>query len=279
MSDRVSSLAWSGERGEHWRANLDGLEAMLEPVDEALITALDLPDATRIGDIGCGSGATTLALRHRAEPEAIVHGYDVSPVLLDVARHRAPDLALEFMEADVGIHPVPSLPYDRLTSRFGVMFFEEPRVAFGRLLHWLGEGGRFVFAVWGTPTDNAWATTVRNVVAQLVELPAPPADAPGPLRYGEPTELVTLLTEVGFADVAVESWTGRLPIGLDTTAEGAARFALGAFSTFGRVLAEAGEATRTEAERRLTEAFASHVVPSQGVRMSARVHLVSGGRR
>ena len=51
---------------------------------------------------------------------------------------------------------------------------------------------RFAFAVWGPPSDNPWMTTVRDVVAQFVELPRADPDAPGPFRSAQAAKLHSL---------------------------------------------------------------------------------------
>jgi hypothetical protein len=42
-------------RSDKWRRHLPGLEAMLAPLDEPLIAALELTTAVRIADIGAAA--------------------------------------------------------------------------------------------------------------------------------------------------------------------------------------------------------------------------------
>ena len=63
MSENPAASDWATARGEKWRKQLSGMEAMLLPVDEPLIRALRLDAPYRIADIGCGGGGTTLARR------------------------------------------------------------------------------------------------------------------------------------------------------------------------------------------------------------------------
>src|SRR4051812_47761690 len=109
---------WAAERGEKWRSQLVGLEAMLRPVDEPLLSALDLNAPCRIADVGCGGGATTLEVRRRAPAGSVVHGFDLSAALVDVARSRIPsaDDGIAFYTADMGTAAPPERPYDRLVS-------------------------------------------------------------------------------------------------------------------------------------------------------------------
>ncbi len=267
---------WTAARGDKWRQHLDGVEAMLDPVDAPLLEALDLDAAHRVADIGCGGGGTTLKLRHRLPVGGVVHGFDISPTLVEVARTRSGSDGPRFEVADVGSVALPVSPYDRLVSRFGVMFFAEPPTAFGRLRQWLAPGGRFGFAVWGPPVDNPWVAVVREVVGEFVELPPPEPDAPGPFRYADPDRFRTLLEQAGFSNVELKVWRGELPVGSGLQVDEAARFALASFSSFSEALARAGDTAFEEARRSLAQRLAPHWREGT-VWMNARVHLFTGG--
>jgi SAM-dependent methyltransferase len=51
------------------------------------------------------------------------------------------------------------------------MFFDDPQAAFANLLDWLRPGGQFAFAVWGPLAENPWMTSVREVLAKIVDIP------------------------------------------------------------------------------------------------------------
>ncbi|WP_373046959.1 class I SAM-dependent methyltransferase [Vulgatibacter sp.] len=278
MSD-PNSLDWATTRGEKWSAQLAGMEATLAPVDAPLLAALRLEVPCSIADVACGGGGTTLEILRRAPAGSIVHGYDISPALIGRARERVPAGVqhVGFEVADLAT-AVPKKPYQRLVSRFGVMFFHDPPAAFANLTRWLQPGGRFAFAVWGPPSDNPWMTTVREVVARAVEVPKPDPDAPGPFRYADVDRLLALLEGAGFAGAEWADWRGLLPIGGGIRSAAAADFALTAFSSFGELLAAAGDGALDEARRELTNSF-SRYESDGAVRLDARVHLVSGTRR
>ena len=271
---------WSGARGEKWRAQVPGMEAMLAPVDDPLIHALQLGAPCRLADIGCGGGGTALEILRRAPAGSVVHGFDVSPALIDLARHRIPpdERAIAFDVADMSKAPPPGAPYDRLASRFGIMFFDDPQAAFANLLRWLAPGGRFAFAAWGPAFDNPWMTTVRDVVAALVQVPSPDPEAPGPFRYGDPTKLLALLDRAGFGELTVNKWRGALPVGGGLPAAEAADFALAAISSFGEQLAAAGDAAVDSARRALIARFSRASKEGGAVHMAACVHIFTGTR-
>ncbi|HEY4185074.1 MAG TPA: hypothetical protein VGP07_08395, partial [Polyangia bacterium] len=141
----------------------------------------------------------------------------------------------------------------------------------------LAPGGRFAFAVWGRLSENPWMTSVRDVVARLIELPRPDHDAPGPFRYADADKLLTLLTGAGFAQLEVQAWRGALPIGGGLPPAEAARFALSSFSSFDEALAKAGEGAVVEARRALTEQLSRHQ-ENGVVQLDASVWLVTGAR-
>lgn len=274
--EQRTSFDWAASRGEKWRAQLGGMEAMLAPLDAPLIDALRLDAPLRIADIGCGGGGTTLAIAQRAPLGSVVHGVDISPGLIETARGRTSRVAsgLVFSVDDVAKAAPPGGPFDRLVSRFGVMFFEDPPAAFANLRGWLAPGARFAFAVWGPPAENAWVTTVRDVVSTFIELPPPAPDAPGPFRYSQIDSFSMLLARAGFTELRASTWRADLAIGGGFSAADAADFALASFS-IAEPLTQADDATRAGARRILTERFLSHL---QGgvVRLGACAHFVTG---
>jgi SAM-dependent methyltransferase len=271
-----SSSDWAGTRGEKWLAQLALTEATFRPVDAPLIDALRLESPCRIADVACGGGGTSQELLRRAPEGSRVDGFDVSPALVEAARARLPSgaRAIRFELADVA-RVVPPEPYARMVSRFGTMFFDDPQAAFSNLARWLLPGGRFAFAVWGRLEDNAWMTTVRELVSEYVEVPPVGGDVPGPFRYASVDPLLALLEKAGFVRLEVSTWRGAVPIGGGVTAAEAARFALTAFSTFGELLTAAGKLE--DARVALTEKLARHE-EGGAVRLGAAVQLVSGGR-
>src|SRR5262249_5892133 len=139
---------------------------------------------------------------------------------------------------------------------------------------WLAPGGRLAFAVWGRPSENPWMTTVRDVVAEIVDVPAPEPDAPGLFRYAEADKLLALLDRAGLGELEVHDWTGSLP---GRGPAEAARFALAASSSFGELLAGAGGEALADAGRSLAARFAPHQA-NGAVQMEACVRIFTGAR-
>ncbi|MBK07038.1 MAG: methyltransferase type 11 [Deltaproteobacteria bacterium] len=275
MNQKKIQYDWPSGRGDKWCEHLVCMEAMLQAVDTPLIEALSLDTPCRVAEIGCGGGGTTQALRAQAPKGSVIHGFDISKTLVEAARARTQYDDLLFEHADVSTKRHSQAPYDRLVSRFGVMFFKEPLVAFSNLRTWLREGGTFAFAVWGAPSENVWAKMVRDVVDEVLGLAPSVPDSPGPFRYADVDAFVSLLEEAGFSDVTHRSWRGALPVGGGFVAEEAARFALSSFSSFRELLDDAGADVYARAHHTLTERFAPYERDGI-VRIDALVHLVTG---
>ena len=227
----VSAEDWAHERGQKWCDQLAAMEATLDPVDAPLIEAGRLAGPLRIAEIGCGGGGTMLKLLRQAPSGSTVHGIDISPALTERARSR-----IAGHEGDTAIHTAnvesaaaPAGPYDRLISRFGIMFFDDPQAAFSNLYTWLSPGGRIAFAVWGPPPQNPWMTSLREAVAQVMDVPEPDPDAPGPFRYAGGEKLLGLLEAAGLRDLALRDWRGLFALGGGVPPEEAVDFAFGAF--------------------------------------------------
>jgi release factor glutamine methyltransferase len=93
-----------GTKGfRHLELAVDPRGLIPRPETELLVdAALDLPTATRVIDVGTGSGAVALALKHE-RPDLAVTGADMSAAVLELARANARRLGLDvdFLPADL----------------------------------------------------------------------------------------------------------------------------------------------------------------------------------
>jgi hypothetical protein len=182
---------------------------------------------------------------------------------------------ISFDVANVATATAPGRPYDRLVSRFGIMFYDDPPTAFGNLARWLAPGGRFAFAAWDRPANNPWFSMIRDVVAGIIDLPPLDQDAPGPFRYGAADTLLGLLDRAGFSGLEVREWRTELAVGGGLPAGEAAMFSLASFSSFGELLAKAGEEALDRGRHALTTRF-SKFERNGIVRLGASVHFFTG---
>jgi ubiquinone/menaquinone biosynthesis C-methylase UbiE len=279
--DALKGEDWAGEMGARWLANLDRFEGMIAPIGAALLAQADYQLGERVLDLGCGGGATTLAIAEAVGPDGAALGLDVAPMLVERATQRAAAAgsAARFVCADAATAALNEPPFDRLFSRFGSMFFEAPVPAFTNLRGMLKPGARIDLAVWANPRDNLWMMEMMGVVRQHIEIPPAIPRAPGPFAFEDLTYLEEVLTAAGFTEMTVTAYEGLQPVGgPNASAEEATDFVLASMAA-GRVLEEHGPAVRDAARADLLAMFARHYRDGEGVMLRAKAWLVSAQNR
>jgi len=218
---------WNEKTGPKWVREQARLDKMIAPFGAEAMAALAPRAGEQIIDVGCGCGETSLELGRRVTASGGVHGVDISQPMLARARERAAADGLahvRFVPADAQTHAFTCDSADAIFSRFGVMFFSEPAVAFANLRQALRSNGRLAFVCWQTAPANPWMAVPMMAAASVVPLkPPPPPGAPGPFAFGDRTRVESLLTQAGFRDVGLASFTPKVTVGgggdLDATVD------------------------------------------------------------
>jgi SAM-dependent methyltransferase len=268
---------WAGEMGARWLASLDRFEGMIAPIGAALLERADYREGERVLDLGCGGGATTLAIADAVGPTGAALGLDVAPMLVARAQERAAAAGstARFVCADAATARLGEPPFDRLFSRFGSMFFEAPVAAFANLKAMLKPAARIDLAVWANPRDNLWMMEVMGVVRQHIDIPPATPRAPGPFAFEDLAYLGEILAGAGFSGMDAVPYEGRQPVGgPGASPQEAVDFVLSSMAV-GRALDEAGGEIRAAARGDLIELFTRRHVDSEGVMMGCKAWLVT----
>ena len=269
---------WNEVSGPAWVAESERIGAQIRPFGLPVLARIQLAAGQRALDVGCGGGETTLALGEGVGPTGSVLGVDVSRPLLDHARARALAAGVtnvSFELADAQTAALPEGAFDRLFSRFGVMFFQDPLVAFTNLRRALKHDARMAFVCWRSMNDNPWMKVPLSAVAKHVELPRPEPHAPGPMAFADEARTRGILEGAGFRDVAFEAMDAPMNVGggldsLDETVDFMTRIG----PTAG-ALRQAPPEARAAALDAIREALSPFHGPG-GVVMPASVWLVTG---
>ena len=271
---------WAGDMGARWLASLDRFEGMIAPIGAAPLARADYQPGERVLDLGCGGGATTLAIAQVVGPEGAALGLDIAPMLVERAAQRAADAGspARFVCADAATAKLDEPPFDRLFSRFGSMFFEAPVPAFTNLGVMLKPGAGIDLAVWANPRDNLWMMAMMGVVRSHIDIPPAIPRAPGPFAFEDLGYLEEVLTGAGFTGMDVAPYEGVQAVGGPGAApEEAIEFVLASMAA-GRMLAEAGADVREAARADLIAMFAEHHRDGEGVMLGCKAWLVSAQR-
>ena len=266
--------AWDGNEGQYWAAHADRYDASIADYHDALLDLAAIGPDHRVLDIGCGTGQTTRdAARLAVHGSAL--GVDLSSAMLAVARARAEDedvRNVDFLHADVQVHPFEPASFDLAISRTGTMFFGDPAAAYANIARTLRPGGRLALAVWQARSENEWFTAFTSALAAGRDLPAPPPGAPHPFSMSDPGRVSGLLGMAGFDDVVVTGVRGPMAFGAD--ANDAYDFVLG---QLGWLVADLDDSRREAALLALMRTMQEHD-SGEGVRFDSAMWLIAARR-
>jgi SAM-dependent methyltransferase len=266
---------WNGPGGQHWADRQQTQDIVLAPVSDVLIDRAKARAGERIVDVGCGCGATTIALAQKVGPTGHVLGIDISAPMLARARQLAPaGLPADFILADATVYPFDPASFDLTVSRFGVMFFAEPALSFANLRRALRPSGRLTFACWRNPRENPFfMSPLQAVYKHAPKLPQPGPEDPGPFSFASEARVHRILGEAGFSGIEMEPCNLSLDIavgrGLDAAVEAALEIGPAA-----RALAEQPPEVRAAATNSIREALAPFA-RGQAVPLSAAIWIVT----
>jgi SAM-dependent methyltransferase len=207
-NDEQSAL-WNAGSGHAWvdlQALLDGVFA---PFERLLVQEVSAASARRVLDVGCGAGATTVAVARALGAKGRCTGIDISEPLIAAARARVEReraTSADFVCADAQAHAFAPASFDMFISRFGVMFFAEPVAAFANLRRAAKDGAVLRFVTWRSADDNPFMTTAERAASELLpDVPARVPDAPGQFGLADPRRFRRVLEESGWTEVEIRA--------------------------------------------------------------------------
>ena len=210
------------DAGEHfgglaavWDSQAEAMDASMGRHGCAARTALAARPGERIADVGCGPGISAVALAAEVAPDGWVAAVDVVGHMADAADRRLSAAGLpgagvtaDAASADLIAVAGAGSAFDAVHSRFGLMFFPEPKSAIANIFRALRPGGRLAASVWQHLDRNPWMVLTTATATQILGMdraPLPGPGAPGPFSMADPLETERLFTDAGFVDVHLES--------------------------------------------------------------------------
>jgi len=273
----TETIEWQGRVGEAWAEEWRRTDRTLAPVNEALVARARLSEPRRILDIGCGAGATSLALAD-AFPGAAVTGIDLSDPLIAVARERAAGrAALRFETGDAATWRPEAGAFDLIVSRHGVMFFADAEAAFAHLRALAAADSRLLFSCFRGRGENDWVVALRPILERFApEALAAPEPAVGPFAFADPARIERILAAAGFARPAIEPLDFDFVAGAgdDPLADAVHYFAR--IGPIARLLAELGPEARAQALDEIARIAASRLAAGR-IAFRAAAWIVTAG--
>lgn len=198
---------WNGVAGQAWVDEQALLDRALAPFQELLVEAVRASGARQVLDVGCGTGGTTVAVAQLLGEGGRCTGIDISEPMIAAARARAERerAPASFVCADVQGCAFQPGSFDMVISRFGVMFFADPVLAFTKLARAAKDGAALRFVAWRSAAENPFMTTAERAAAPLLpDLPERRPDAPGPFALADERRLARILGESGWTAIDIQ---------------------------------------------------------------------------
>jgi len=166
---------------------------------DEIIKALDLKPQDNVIDIAAGTGEPGLTMATIVH-QGTVTSVDLSEKMLLIAEQKASSRKIRNFSTcacDVCDLPYEDSIFDAVSCRQGFMFFPDMQLAASEMCRVLKPGGKIATTVWGSPENNIWVTAIMGAIKRNIDLPDPPAGAPGMFRCAQPGLVGSLFTEQG----------------------------------------------------------------------------------
>ena len=276
-SNAAQIAYWNDKAAVTWTAFQERLDTLFAPITTLAVDAAAPAPGEHAIDVGCGCGATVLALAERVGPTGQVLGVDVSEPMSARARERIAAAGLgnaKVILSDAATHSVTQVDTDLLFSRFGVMFFTDPVAAFANLHRAMRPGGRLLCAAWRPLADNQWFNVPLQAARPLLA-PQPPVDpnAPGPFAFANPDRTLGILASAGWRDASMTPHDVPMRFAPAGQIEEATDFATH-IGLLARILAEEGPETRARVRAAVAAALKPHD-SAAGINLSGSIWLIS----
>jgi SAM-dependent methyltransferase len=225
-------LEWQGA-APHWKKWYAKLAMQSRAATELIVEGAGLAPGLRVLDLASGSGEPALSVAKAVAPGGHVVATDMIREMLQAAKENAEVSGLsniEFRAADAECLPFQDKEFDRVTCRFGFMFFPDARKALSEQRRVLKPGGRLSYVVWGPAEENPLFSVMLVPFQKYVPVPQPPPDAPTVFRYADEQKLANTIRAGGFREVLTRKlsvawpWPGSPKEAWEATRELAAPF-------------------------------------------------------
>jgi ubiquinone/menaquinone biosynthesis C-methylase UbiE len=187
----------------------------LQPMGDEIIRLLQLGENDVVLDIAAGTGEPGLTIAGMVKGGKVIIT-DLSEGMLQVARGKAAKRGITNIDTqvcDVSHLPFEDNTFNSVSCRFGFMFFPDMLLAAKEIFRVLKPGGRIATTVWAAPDRNFWSTATMSVINKNIDIPQPPAGAPGLYRCAERGMVAGLFHQAGFKNVSESEVKGKLNTG------------------------------------------------------------------
>jgi ubiquinone/menaquinone biosynthesis C-methylase UbiE len=250
---------------------------MGQNVTDAIVAAAQVTHGMRVLDVACGSGEPAISIATLLNGTGEVIGVDLSAGALEIATERAAQRQLmnaRFQQADAHQLPFPDNSFDRITSRLGVMFFDDLQRALGEMHRVTKPDGKAVLLAWG-PMDQPYFETTIGTVLRMMPGATLPESAKNMFAFGQPGLLAQKLLDAGF--IAAEEKFSKEPWVWPGTPLDVWEYFQDVAVPFASLLKSIPPELRQEVDAAVLQAIA-HYYDGQEIKFTATVNITSASK-
>jgi ubiquinone/menaquinone biosynthesis C-methylase UbiE len=156
-------------------------------------------------ETAAGTGVLTRAVASRLPVSTRITATDLNQPMLEHAKARQPGNGrIAWKQADALALPFGDQSFDAVVCQFGVMFFPDKVAGYNEARRVLRTGGHFIFNVWDRISENDFADTVTQALADVFPDDPPRFLARTPHGYHDVDKIRADLKAAGFANVSVD---------------------------------------------------------------------------
>ena len=210
----VSAMAHWTDKAEAWTDQADLVAKTADRFNTLLLDAADITTGQTVLDLASGAGEPALSEARAVGPEGRVVATDLVLPMLSGIQRRDKEGVLSLTACDMQALPFASQSFDRVTSRFGIMFPPDPFKALQEALRVLKPHGKAAYLVWGPLEEQTMFPILFDAVEEV--LGRPPNDQHKAIfRFGPLDSLAAPCRMAGFRDVSIETHrlTSIAPVG------------------------------------------------------------------
>ena len=197
---------WNKKTGPKWVKYDDAMNERFSILTNELFSRANIKNSEKILDIGCGGGETTFQASKLLNKEGYVLGADISKTLLDHAKSKFSNIdIIDFINCDVQNYQFEKNYFNKVISRFGVMFFENPFHAFQNIYSSMQINGSLNFVCWTNIMENEYFTEGMDIITKYTnESFTEITTEPGPFAFNDEAYIREILEYSGFKNVKID---------------------------------------------------------------------------
>ena len=210
----ISSKVGSPEQYKYWNKSVyywlkydEEINKKFKKITQILFSRVNFSNSKSILDVGCGSGYTTKIISDKLKFSGSVLGIDLSLPMLKLFKKKYYNIRnISTIQSDVQNHRFKKKSFDFVFSRFGLMFFNNPYLAFLNIYNSLKDKGVLSFVCWTDYKYNDFFSMPVDVLTSVTGIKKPRLNNnPGPFAFNNKKYIKSILLKSNFKKIHIST--------------------------------------------------------------------------